>query len=173
MERSFLNLIRKAQSRYLEMKGGAEAPDGLVPDPNHDTVINISSDEYEDDDDFVDDSGSKEGFPEGFPEERSTYFEPDLKVETFRAQIQHSRNLANDHTFTPSQKAVKSKNDRELLAGYQNEQNRGGKRHWKNKTAGVSKRKSSGARPSIANSISRPGQDSKSLSTRAIGVMPT
>jgi bloom syndrome protein len=53
--------------------------DDLVPDPNHDTVINISSDE--DDDDFVDNSYSADS-----PVERSTYFETDPKVEAFRAQ---------------------------------------------------------------------------------------
>ena len=68
------------------MKGGAEAPDGLVPDPNHDTVINISSDEYEDDDGCVDDSYPKEDFPDG----TSAYFEPGPKVETFRAQSRFS-----------------------------------------------------------------------------------
>ena len=63
------------------MKRGAEASDGLVPDPNHDTVINISSDEYEDDD-IVDDADSKEDSPK----ERNTYVEADLKAESFRAQ---------------------------------------------------------------------------------------
>jgi bloom syndrome protein len=72
----FLILIRNAERRYQEMKGLED----LVPDPNHDTVINISSDE-DGDDDFVDNSYSPDS-----PVERSTYFETDPRVEAFRAQ---------------------------------------------------------------------------------------
>ncbi|KAJ5316776.1 hypothetical protein PENANT_c016G08822 [Penicillium antarcticum] len=53
--RGILKLVGHAKRRYDEMTQEAET-DGVVPDPNHHNVINLSSsDEYSDDDLFVDD----------------------------------------------------------------------------------------------------------------------
>ncbi|KAL4887179.1 hypothetical protein BJY04DRAFT_213132 [Aspergillus karnatakaensis] len=51
-----LKLLRDAQRRYNELKKEQDDVDGVVPDPNHHNVVNISSsDEFSDfDDDFVD-----------------------------------------------------------------------------------------------------------------------
>ncbi|KAJ5225833.1 Bloom syndrome protein [Penicillium chermesinum] len=52
--RHILRLIDNAKRRYEELKDDAES-NGVVPDPNHHNVINLSSsDEYSDDDLFVD-----------------------------------------------------------------------------------------------------------------------
>ncbi|KAL2815786.1 hypothetical protein BDW59DRAFT_13520 [Aspergillus cavernicola] len=50
-----LKLIRDTQSRYSELKKEQDDVDGIVPDPNHHNVVNISSsDEFSDFDDFMD-----------------------------------------------------------------------------------------------------------------------
>lgn len=53
--RQILRLVDNARRRYQELKQDAQT-NGIVPDPNHHNVINLSSsDEYSDDDDlFVD-----------------------------------------------------------------------------------------------------------------------
>ncbi|KAJ5089943.1 Bloom syndrome protein [Penicillium argentinense] len=52
--RQILKLVDQARRRYQELKTDAET-NGVVPDPNHHNVINLSSsDEYSDDDLFVD-----------------------------------------------------------------------------------------------------------------------
>ncbi|KAJ5835647.1 hypothetical protein N7447_001673 [Penicillium robsamsonii] len=52
--RQILGLVDNAKRRYLEMTQEAETS-GIVPDPNHHNVINLSSsDEYSDDDLFMD-----------------------------------------------------------------------------------------------------------------------
>jgi bloom syndrome protein len=51
--RQILRLVDNARRRYHELKDEAES-NGIVPDPNHHNVINLSSsDEYSDDDLFV------------------------------------------------------------------------------------------------------------------------
>jgi bloom syndrome protein len=53
--RGILKIVGHAKRRYDEMTQEAET-DGIVPDPNHHNVINLSSsDEYSDDDLFMDD----------------------------------------------------------------------------------------------------------------------
>lgn len=48
-----LKLVRDAQRRYEELKNDKEDANGVVPDPNHSNVINLSSgDEYSDDNPF-------------------------------------------------------------------------------------------------------------------------
>ncbi|KAL2809662.1 hypothetical protein BJX63DRAFT_345896 [Aspergillus granulosus] len=42
-----LKLLRDTQRRYSELKKDRDDVDGIVPDPNHHNVVNISSDEYE------------------------------------------------------------------------------------------------------------------------------
>ncbi|KAJ0426520.1 hypothetical protein BJY00DRAFT_272372 [Aspergillus carlsbadensis] len=42
-----LKLIRDTQRRYSELKQDRDGADGVVPDPNHTNVVNISSDEFE------------------------------------------------------------------------------------------------------------------------------
>lgn len=75
---NFLKLIRNHQTRYEAML--KEKEDGPC-DPNHQTVIDISSDEeYGDDDlDELADDASQEG-------QRSQYFRPPPEVERFNAQ---------------------------------------------------------------------------------------
>ena len=52
--RQILKLVRDTQKRYDELKKDEEDANGIVPDPNHHNVINLSSsDEYSDDDLFV------------------------------------------------------------------------------------------------------------------------
>jgi bloom syndrome protein len=52
--RQILGLVENAKRRYQEMTQEAETS-GVVPDPNHHNVINLSSsDEYSDDDLFLD-----------------------------------------------------------------------------------------------------------------------
>ncbi|KAL4803758.1 hypothetical protein BDV18DRAFT_144376 [Aspergillus unguis] len=53
-----LKLIRDAHGRYENMKRERDDLDGVVPDPNHHNVINVSDDEYDDFDldDFEDDT---------------------------------------------------------------------------------------------------------------------
>ena len=56
--RQILALVDNAKRRYLEMKQEAETS-GVVPDPNHHNVINLSSsDEYSDDDLFMDEASA-------------------------------------------------------------------------------------------------------------------
>ncbi|KKK27278.1 hypothetical protein ARAM_001944 [Aspergillus rambellii] len=50
-----LKLIRDTQRRYTELKKDRDDIDGVVPDPNHHNVVNISSsDEFSDCDDILD-----------------------------------------------------------------------------------------------------------------------
>ncbi|KAL5343625.1 hypothetical protein BJX70DRAFT_116430 [Aspergillus crustosus] len=50
-----LKLVRDTQRRYEEMKQERDDVDGVVPDPNHHNVVNISSsDEFSDFEDFMD-----------------------------------------------------------------------------------------------------------------------
>ncbi|KAL4869058.1 hypothetical protein BDV12DRAFT_88620 [Aspergillus spectabilis] len=50
-----LKLLRDTQRRYSELKKERDDVDGVVPDPNHHNVVNISSsDDYSDFDDFMD-----------------------------------------------------------------------------------------------------------------------
>ncbi|KAJ5959606.1 uncharacterized protein N7479_006756 [Penicillium vulpinum] len=56
--RQILGLVDNAKRRYLEMRQEAETS-GVVPDPNHHNVINLSSsDEYSDDDLFMDEAST-------------------------------------------------------------------------------------------------------------------
>ncbi|KAJ6128966.1 hypothetical protein N7471_010183 [Penicillium samsonianum] len=56
--RQILGLVDNAKRRYLEMTQEAETS-GVIPDPNHHNVINLSSsDEYSDDDLFMDEASA-------------------------------------------------------------------------------------------------------------------
>lgn len=52
--RQILKLVRDAQRRYEELQKEKEDADGVVPDPNHHNVINLSSDDEYGDDPFKD-----------------------------------------------------------------------------------------------------------------------
>ncbi|OJJ50167.1 hypothetical protein ASPZODRAFT_58591 [Penicilliopsis zonata CBS 506.65] len=73
----FLKLIRDSKKRYLEMQGEKDDhTSGIVPDPNHHNVFNVSSDEEEfaeGDDLFVDDNAST--VDESSNDFRSRYFD--------------------------------------------------------------------------------------------------
>ena len=90
----FLKLIRNAQRGYYEMKQQQELPRNVLRDqpndPNHQNVINISSDEeFAEDydlDDFMGEDGSQE--------ERSSYFHAAPEVDAFNARCEsHSTGL--------------------------------------------------------------------------------
>lgn len=58
-----LKLVRDTQRRYNELKKERDDVDGVIPDPNHHNVVNISSDdEFSDfDDDFMDQASTLHG----------------------------------------------------------------------------------------------------------------
>ncbi|GMF75572.1 unnamed protein product [Aspergillus oryzae] len=54
-----LKLVRDTQRRYAELKKDRDDADGVVPDPNHHNVINLTSDSEEyDDGDILDDASN-------------------------------------------------------------------------------------------------------------------
>ncbi|KAJ5168744.1 Bloom syndrome protein [Penicillium canariense] len=77
--RQILRLVDNARRRYHELKEEAES-NGIVPDPNHHNVINLSSsDEYSDDDLFVDQETNLDlDYPIDIPADNITsrYFPP-------------------------------------------------------------------------------------------------
>ena len=76
----FLRLIRASQQRYESMM---QPQEDRVQDPNHQNVIDISSDDEfgnPDLDEFEDDNASQE--------ERSSYFRADPDVDAFNAQCE-------------------------------------------------------------------------------------
>jgi bloom syndrome protein len=77
--RQILRLVDNARRRYHELKDEAES-NGIVPDPNHHNVINLSSsDEYSDDDLFVDQNSTLDlDYPMENPPDNITsrYFPP-------------------------------------------------------------------------------------------------
>ncbi|PGH29181.1 bloom syndrome protein [[Emmonsia] crescens] len=83
----FLRLIRRAEDRYQELLAEIDRDGSPVPDPNHENVINISSDSEigfgEDFDDFIDDTQA----PGGPLEEGSSFFEHDDEVAAFNARM--------------------------------------------------------------------------------------
>lgn len=52
--RQILKLVRDAQRRYEELQKEKDDADGVIPDPNHHNVINLSSDDEYGDDPFKD-----------------------------------------------------------------------------------------------------------------------
>ncbi|OJD27398.1 hypothetical protein ACJ73_01211 [Blastomyces percursus] len=91
----FLRLIRRAEDRYQELLAERDREEALVPDPNHEIVINISSDSEislgEDIDDFFGDTRAAGG-----PlEERSSYFEIDGEVAAFNARMSQLESARN------------------------------------------------------------------------------
>lgn len=81
----FLKLIRNAQRGYYEMKQQQhDLPRDPPEDPNHRTVINISSgDEFADGYDLDDFAGE-----DGSQEERSSYFHAPPEVDAFNARCE-------------------------------------------------------------------------------------
>ncbi|KAF3388989.1 ATP-dependent DNA helicase hus2/rqh1 [Penicillium rolfsii] len=77
--RQILRLVDNARRRYQELKDEAES-NGVVPDPNHHNVINLSSsDEYSDDDLFVNQNSTLDlDYPMEAPTDNITsrYFPP-------------------------------------------------------------------------------------------------
>lgn len=93
-----LKLIRDTQRRYTELKKERDDIDGVIPDPNHHNVVNISSD-----DDFSD-------FDDDFMDQAST-LQADNSVVTSqyfpRSQQPFEDDLGDD--YRPSPKAGSSK----------------------------------------------------------------
>ena len=74
----YLKLVRQAQQGYKDLMQQREDP---PEDPNHQHVINISSDE-----DFGDDADLDELADDGTQEEQSSYFRAAPDVEAFNAK---------------------------------------------------------------------------------------
>lgn len=82
--KKFLKLILATQQGYVSLM---HAEEDRPQDPNHENVINISSD-----DDFNDDGASDDFEGEvGSQEERSAYFEAPADVRAFNAQCKMPR----------------------------------------------------------------------------------
>ncbi|OAT09794.1 RecQ family helicase MusN [Blastomyces gilchristii SLH14081] len=96
----FLRLIRRAEHRYQELLAERDRNEVLVPDPNHEIVINISSDSEiglgEDFDDFIGDTRAADG-PLG---EESSYFELDDEVASFNARMSQLESARNSDLTT-------------------------------------------------------------------------
>ncbi|KAL3471879.1 hypothetical protein BJX99DRAFT_14446 [Aspergillus californicus] len=91
-----LKLIRDTRTRYAELKKEQDDVDGVVPDPNHHNVVNISSeDEFSDVDDIM---------------TQATALQPDDEVVTSQ-YFSRSQNtmLGSDEDYRPSPKASSSK----------------------------------------------------------------
>lgn len=73
-----MSLVRNARQRLDEMNSGLQSRDELVPDPNHETVVLISSDN--EDSDHME-ASSDTGSPRP---ELSRFFRPDAEVLAFR-----------------------------------------------------------------------------------------
>ena len=77
--RPILRLVDNARRRYQELRHDAES-NGVVPDPNHHNVINLSSsDEYSDDDLFIDQASTldlDQHMEESTEDLTSRYFPP-------------------------------------------------------------------------------------------------
>ncbi|EEH47654.2 uncharacterized protein PADG_03738 [Paracoccidioides brasiliensis Pb18] len=83
----FLHLIRRAEDRYQELVAERDRDGSPIPDPNHENVINISSDSElgfgDDFDDFIDDTQAT-----GVPlDEQSSFFEQDDEIAAFNARM--------------------------------------------------------------------------------------
>ncbi|KAL5048274.1 hypothetical protein BDW71DRAFT_178265 [Aspergillus fruticulosus] len=90
-----LKLIRDTQQRLSELKQEGDDVDGVVPDPNHHNVINVSDDEFSDADDVFMDQDS--------------ILQPDDTVVTSQYFSQQPFEDKSSDEYRPSQKASNSK----------------------------------------------------------------
>ncbi|KAL2011994.1 hypothetical protein VTN00DRAFT_4712 [Thermoascus crustaceus] len=159
----FLKLVRNAKRHYEDLKMEAS---GVVHDPNHDNVINISSssDEYSDDDLFVDE-GSNLDFDSLVT---SHYFQPESKPLVSNTQTSQTQPPRNSTSSRRSNARSESRASPAPSTSSKGRQRRTGKRTWRKKTAGTSsKRKSSGTRTTTGNDGGQAYSSSKKSSGAA------
>ncbi|PGH04657.1 hypothetical protein AJ80_08491 [Polytolypa hystricis UAMH7299] len=172
-----LKLIRQSRQRFEELGGDSADTDVPVPDPNHENVINLCSDEEDDDDSEFHDCNEDSYSTGESIGERSAYFEPDAEVTEFNArmsQFQHTQLGESSRASSPPRRGGARSRGGGKKAG-------GSKRGWKSKGTGTSSKKPSGSRTTKATSQSsssfgskRGGATSKASSSRSmIGIMPT
>ncbi|KAJ5669705.1 Bloom syndrome protein [Penicillium macrosclerotiorum] len=164
--RQILRLVDNARRRYHELKDDAET-NGIVPDPNHHNVINLSSsDEYSDDDDlFVDqapnndldrpmaETSDNNITSRYFPPPPSPGFDPDSVFESGPAA-----------SSSKGRKRAYTKRPRRKIGG-----STGG---WKARGASKARSKPSTDRPSSRSSAA-PRKTSKAKTSKStIGMMP-
>lgn len=160
--RQILRLIDNARRRHQELKDDAER-NGVVPDPNHHNVINLSSsDEYSDDDLFVDQNPTFDlDVPMENPPDNITsrYFDP-----------APSPGFDPGDDFERGHAASSSKGGKRPYTKRPRRKNGGPTGNWKAKGA-QSRAKSGGDRaPSRSSAASRKTATKASKST--IGMMP-
>lgn len=84
----FLKMIKQAKARYDELMLGEER----VNDPNRETVIDLVSDDEEDEDEY---GSFDESDLDDDTEQRSSYFKPNPHVAAFNAKISQSQSQAS------------------------------------------------------------------------------
>ncbi|PGH05172.1 bloom syndrome protein [Blastomyces parvus] len=163
----FLPLIRRAEDRYHELLAERDRDAVPVPDPNHEIVINISSDSEiglgEDFDDFIGDTNDTDG-----PlDEGSSYFEQDDEVAAFNArmsQLESARNSGQTTNGSTSPTYGSSKRG----SGWSN---RYGRNSFRGKN--TKSRAGSGARGGSGTSSRKPGNSRSRKRTQSSSTYPS
>ncbi|KAJ6135123.1 Bloom syndrome protein [Penicillium capsulatum] len=159
--RQILKLVDNAKRRYQELTQDAET-NGVVPDPNHHNVINLSSsDEYSDDDLFVDQAST---FDLDQPAEEPT---DNITSRYFPPPPSPGFDPADD--FDPGPAASSSKG-RKRPYTKRPRKNAGSQSNYKGKGSRSKARTSSGG-PSRSSSAPRKPAKSKTPKS-TIGMMP-
>lgn len=161
--RQILRLVDNARRRYHELKDEAES-NGIVPDPNHHNVINLSSsDEYSDDDLFVDQTSTldldyqMENPPDNIT---SRYFPPPPEP-----------GLHSGDDFEPGPAASSSKGGKRPYTKRPRRKNSGSTGGpWKGK--GARSRAKSGGDRAPSRSSAAPRKTAAKASKSTIGMMP-
>ncbi|KAF1351899.1 hypothetical protein BDV97DRAFT_388491 [Delphinella strobiligena] len=84
----FLKMIKQAKARYDELMLGEER----INDPNRETVIDLVSDDEEDEDEY---GSFDESDLDDDTEQRSSYFKPNPQVAAFNAKVSQSQSQAS------------------------------------------------------------------------------
>ena len=163
--RQILGLVDNAKRRYLEMTQEAETS-GVVPDPNHHNVINLSSsDEYSDDDLFMDEASA-------FILDNPVSTAPSNAVENitsryFPPAASPDYESGDDGTVPSNSKGRK----RQPASGKRPSRRKyGSAGSWKGKVARPKAK--SGDRPTSQSSVPRKNSKAKPPTKSTIGMMP-
>ncbi|KAL1956538.1 hypothetical protein VTO42DRAFT_7102 [Malbranchea cinnamomea] len=175
----FLAMVRNARKRLEELITDNTHPDELpVPDPNHQNVVFISSDDEDDgDDDYMEPSSvSGHSSPE-----LSRFFHPDKEVLAFRENMSHAAYMQNPAgASTASERMASSSKRSSSRPGKRFDQRTTDKRNWgdnlsaensSNKKSQVSRQKKRAKSPS-AGSSRRGASGSKKIKSCTIPMMP-
>ncbi|PGH06447.1 hypothetical protein AJ79_06537 [Helicocarpus griseus UAMH5409] len=173
----FLRLIRRAEDRYQELQAERERDGSPIHDPNHENVINISSDsEMGPDDDFGDFVNDMQIFSSPL-QEGNSHFEEDPEVAAFNARMSQVPPPNNPGPVSgPSRRGGSS--------SYRSGRGYSGKKFYKHRATGggsgpaSSSKKSANPRSKkrAQSSSSRPskrGGSSSGSRGGGIGMMPT